>query len=174
MPVLPNPRHERFVQLLFEGKSADKAYVDAGYKANRHNAAALAREEHIATRLGELQGAVAERTLVTVQSLTDELEEARSIAIAEKQSSAAVAATLGKAKLHGLLIEKKQHTGPNGGPIQNQTLNIDPDKLKAMSDDELNALEKAIGRLQRSPGESEGGENEEGDAEAFASSLDEE
>lgn len=174
MPVLPNPRHERFVQSLFEGNSADKAYVEAGYKANRHNAAALAREEHIATRLVELQTKVAERTLVTVQSLTDELEEARAIAVAEKQSSAAVAATMGKAKLHGLLVEKRQHTGPNGGPIQNQTLNIDPDKLKAMSDDELNALEKAIGRLQGGPGDGQGGEDEAGDAEAFAASLDDE
>jgi phage terminase small subunit len=55
---------------------------------------------------------------VTIHSLTDELEEARAIAIAEKQSSAAVTATLGKAKLHGLLIDKKRLEGPEGGPVQ--------------------------------------------------------
>lgn len=151
MPVLPNPRHERFVHLLFEGKSADKAYVEAGYKANRHNAAALAREEHIATRLAELQTKVAERTLITVHSLTDELEEARTIAIAEKQTSAAVAATLGKAKLHGLLIDKKQHTGANGGPIQ--TLD-----LSHLSEDDLSRLETILGPLAGTAGDDDEGD----------------
>lgn len=156
MPVLPNARHERFVHLLFEGKSADKAYVEAGYKANRHNAAALAREEHIATRLAELQSKVAERTLVTVQSLTDELEEARAIAVAEKQSSAAVAATMGKAKLHGLLIEKKRFEGPNGGPVQ-----ID---LTGYSTEQLKSYEHLFAQLASAAGSDvatgEGGDSE--------------
>jgi phage terminase small subunit len=35
MPPLENSRHERFVQTLFEGKSADEAYALAGYKPHR-------------------------------------------------------------------------------------------------------------------------------------------
>lgn len=118
MPLLPNPRHERVAQALATGKTADKAYVAAGYKENRHNAAKLTRQQHILTRVSELQSKAAEQTVVTIQSLTEELEEARAMAVAEKQSSAAVAATMGKAKLHGLLIEKKQISGGGGGPVK--------------------------------------------------------
>jgi phage terminase small subunit len=38
MPVLPNSRHEAFVQALARGSSASAAYVKAGYKANTGNA----------------------------------------------------------------------------------------------------------------------------------------
>ena len=55
MLALRNPRHEAFAQALARGMSASAAYVEAGYKANRHNAAALAREQHIGTRVAELQ-----------------------------------------------------------------------------------------------------------------------
>lgn len=158
MPVLKNSRHEKFAQLLAEGKSADEAYVEAGYKKNRHNAAALAREEHISTRLQELQDKAAERTLVTIESLTDELEEARAIAIAEKQSSAAVAASMGKAKLHGLLIEKKQLSGANGGPVQI----ADITRLQGMTNEELKILERALVQIGLAEGDTGGtGESED-------------
>ena len=38
MPPLPNARHERFAQGLFEGMTANEAFVTAGYKQNRGNA----------------------------------------------------------------------------------------------------------------------------------------
>lgn len=57
MPVLLEARHERFCHLRLEGKSIDQAYVEAGYKQNRHNAAALARKQHILTRMEELLAA---------------------------------------------------------------------------------------------------------------------
>lgn len=134
MPVLKNARHELFVQALAKGKTAEKAYVEAGYKANRHNAAALAREKHILTRLQELQAKAAEKAVVTIQSLTDELEEARGIAIADRQSSAAVAATLGKAKLHGLLIEKKRLEGHDGGAVKIDLTGYSLEQLKSFED----------------------------------------
>lgn len=158
MPVLKNARHEAFVNAMAKGLTAEKAYVEAGYKSNRHNAAALAREEHISTRLSEIQAKVAERTLVTVHSLTDELEEARAIAIAEKQSSAAVAATMGKAKLHGLIVEKRHHAGANGGPIQIADLS----RLKGMTAEELSILERALVQIGIAEGDQDGtGEQED-------------
>ena len=45
---------------------------------------------------------------VDVDLLVRELEQARQIALAEREPSAAIAATLGKAKLHGLLVDKKE------------------------------------------------------------------
>ena len=35
MPVLPDPRYEKFAQRLAQGDTADKAYQRAGFKANR-------------------------------------------------------------------------------------------------------------------------------------------
>jgi phage terminase small subunit len=37
VPTLRNPRHERFAQELAAGKTADAAYVLAGYRENRSN-----------------------------------------------------------------------------------------------------------------------------------------
>jgi hypothetical protein len=65
-----------------------------------------------------------------------------------------------------------EHSGPNGGPIQNQTLVIDPEKLKAMTSDELAALEAAIGKLHGSAGSGESRTDAEGDAEAYSGSID--
>ncbi len=45
---------------------------------------------------------------VTMASLTAELEEARVLAMANGQASAAVQATMGIAKLHGLLVERTE------------------------------------------------------------------
>ena len=95
MPALKNPRHEAFAQALARGMSASAAYVEGGFKANRHNAAALAREEHIRTRVTELQEeqlaihkqATAEAVAnakVTIESLIAEAEAARAKAMSEK------------------------------------------------------------------------------------------
>lgn len=140
MPVLPNPRHEAFAQALAQGKTAADAYQQAGYRQSRSAASRLSTNVNIERRVAELQGRAAKKAEVTIESLLDELEEARAIALKEKQSSAAVSATMGKAKLTGLLIEKREHTGRNGGPIQT----VDITRLKGMSDQELDLLERAL------------------------------
>jgi hypothetical protein len=128
MPTLKNPRHEAFAQALARGMSASAAYVEAGYKANRHNAAALAREEHIRTRVSELQeeqlaihqqatAAAAANKQVTIESLIAEAAAARVKAMSEKGgSAAAVSALTAKAKLAGMWREKlDQHN--TGSPV---------------------------------------------------------
>ena len=64
MPALKNPRHERFVQGLAAGKTADQAYQDAGYKPNRCNAGRLKTNENIQARLQELQHKAADKVVV--------------------------------------------------------------------------------------------------------------
>lgn len=54
MPVLKNPRHEKFAQGLSRGLTADQAYQDAGFKANRGNAATLKQKQSIQDRVAEL------------------------------------------------------------------------------------------------------------------------
>jgi hypothetical protein len=55
MPVLKNPRHERFVQLLASGKTVTDAYEEAGYRRNDGNGPALARTEEINGRVTEIK-----------------------------------------------------------------------------------------------------------------------
>jgi hypothetical protein len=118
MPVLASPRHEAFAHALARGSSATAAYIEVGYKQNRHNAAALARKQHISTRVGELheeqlaihQQATAEAAAnaqVTIESLIAEAEAARAKAMEEKGgAAAAVSALIAKAKLAGMWREK--------------------------------------------------------------------
>lgn len=61
MPVLKNAKHEAFAQGLAKGKTADEAYVDAGYSYNRGNAARLKANESIRKRAEEIQARVAQR-----------------------------------------------------------------------------------------------------------------
>jgi hypothetical protein len=123
MPALPNSRHEAFAQALARGSSATAAYVEAGYKPNRHNAAALARKQHLLTRVSELQeellaihqqatAQAAANAQVTIESLITEAEAARTKAMEEKGgAAAAVSALIAKAKLVGMWREKiDQHS----------------------------------------------------------------
>jgi hypothetical protein len=127
MPTLPDPKHEAFAQALARGSSASAAYVEAGYKENRHNAATLARKQHILTRVGELQeeqlaihqqatAQAAAKTQVTIESLITEAEAARAKAMEEKGgAAAAVSALIAKAKLAGMWREKiDQHNTGTG------------------------------------------------------------
>ena len=115
MPTLGNPRHERFAQELACSKTADAAYVLAGYRANRSNAARLNSNRNIQRRLAEIQSLGAERAAITVETLIAEAEAARSKAMGEKGgAAAAVAAITAKAKLAGLWREKVAQTDPSG------------------------------------------------------------
>jgi phage terminase small subunit len=102
MPTLQNPRHERFAQESATGKTADAAYVLAGYRANRSHAARLSANQDIQRRVAEIQSLGAERAAITVETLIAEAEAARSKAMSEKGgAAAAVAAITAKAKLAG-------------------------------------------------------------------------
>jgi phage terminase small subunit len=112
MGTLANPRHERFVQALFEGKTADAAYAKAGYKPNDGNCIRLKGNERVKARLAELQAQAAKKSEVTVQSLLAELETARERADSAEQFSAAVRAIEAKAKVSGVLTQKIEIGGP--------------------------------------------------------------
>ena len=110
MPVLKNQRHERFAQELAAGKTADQAYVLAGYKECRAHASRLAAKGNIRERVAQILGNAAKRAEVTLESLILEAEEARLLAISINQPSAAVSALTAKAKLAGLWVEKSERT----------------------------------------------------------------
>ena len=118
MPALQNQKWEMFAQGLVEGKSAYQAYQDAGYKENRGNCIRLKENESIVARVKELQTSHVQRHNVTVDSLTNELEEARLSAMDGSREAAAISATMGKAKIYCSGAEKHEHSGPDGGAIE--------------------------------------------------------
>ena len=111
MPVLTNARHERFAQELATGTSAIKAYQLAGFQANYGNCIRLKGNERVLARVTELQAVAARKTEVPIESLVDEFDEARNIALERGQASAAVAATMGKARVTGKLVERIEVDG---------------------------------------------------------------
>ncbi len=114
---LKNARHERFAQWRAKGKSVDEAYVKAGFRPNRGNAARLNANESVKARIAELQARAAEKTVVTVAGITTDL-----LRIAQKGEklkeaaglSVARASLMDAAKLNGLIVEKLDHRSSDG------------------------------------------------------------
>ena len=113
MPVLPNPRHERFAQELAKGKSAAEAYQATGYKGDRTAASRLSTNVNLQRRVAELQNKAAEKVVVTVEDIARQLDEDRAFAREQASASAMVAATMGKAKVLGLIVEKAENVNLN-------------------------------------------------------------
>ena len=118
MPALKNQKWEMFAQALVEGKSANQAYVSAGYKYNEGNSIRLKGNEKVSARVQELQVSHVQRHNVTIDSLTDKLETARLSAMDGSREAAAISAVMGMAKIHGIGAEKYEHSGPDGGAIE--------------------------------------------------------
>ena len=116
----PTPKQEAFAMAYIESGNASMAYK-AVYNVNGNTsdntisveASKLRNNPKITLRILELQELAQERHSITVDSLTDELENARQTACEAGQASAMVAATMGKAKLHGLLTDKQEITSPD-------------------------------------------------------------
>lgn len=118
--TLTNAKHERMAQGLAKGLTADEAYAEAGYKPDRGNASRLTANDSIKARVAEILERAAIRTEITVAGITDRL-----LAIAKKGEesseapmlSVARASLMDAAKLNGLVTDKTELAGPNGGPI---------------------------------------------------------
>ena len=117
------PKQAAFCLAYIEEGYASAAYRKA-YNAERmkpetvnRNASALLKVNKIATRVAELQAGHQERHGVTVDGITEQLNDDRKLAHKVKQPGAAVSASMGVAKLHGFLFDRHEHSGPDGGPI---------------------------------------------------------
>ncbi len=103
-------KQENFCQKYVETGNASEAYR-YGYDTSRMKPESVHRKAkelmdngNVAARIAELKQRAAVKHDVTVATLLRELEEARTIALSceTPQTSAAVSATMGKAKLCGL------------------------------------------------------------------------
>lgn len=111
---------ENFAAAYVETGNASEAYRQAYPKSLKWKPESvnvegckLLASPKVSQRVEELKAATAKRHAVTVDSLIAELEEARAIALQADtpQTSAAVSATMGKAKLCGLDKQVVEHTG---------------------------------------------------------------
>lgn len=118
------PKQEKFAQKYIELGNATEAYYAAydakGSKPITANRAAktLLDNPKIAARLRALRELHQKRHEVTIDSITRELIDDREFARENRQASAAIAATLGKAKLHGLITDKAELAGKDGLPLK--------------------------------------------------------
>ena len=127
--MLRNPRHEKFARLVWladaKGYRRGLAYQAAGYRAKldlsapekSHSADAAAhrlfKNVQVKRRIEELATMAAKRHEITQDTLLEELEQARQSALANNQAGAAVQASMGKAKLCGMIVERKETGKPS-------------------------------------------------------------
>lgn len=123
-------KQQKFVRLYMSGITIIDAYKEAynvSPTAKREgiqmNANRTMKSPRVAAEIKRLQAKVAKKVMITAESLVEELEEIKRIALSadNPQSAAAVSAVLGKAKLLGLDKNIIELTGKNGGPIEMRT-----------------------------------------------------
>ncbi|WP_314366449.1 terminase small subunit [Neisseria cinerea] len=110
------PKQEHFARLYVETGNASEAYRQAYNAENMkpetvtNEAYKLLQSPDISAMVDDLKAEARQRHRVTVDDLLHELEQARAAALAAPtpQSSAAVSATMGKAKMLGLLVDKAE------------------------------------------------------------------
>ena len=107
-----NGRQELFAQEYAATGKGTQSAISAGYSAKTAYATAsrLLRNVKVGARVKELQSKAAVRAEVTMESVTRQLDEDRALAHMQCQASAAVSATMSKAKLYGLISDKIDHT----------------------------------------------------------------
>ena len=119
MPPLANAKHELFAQEIAKGVTAELAYQNAGYAPSLKNAQRLKSNEGIRSRVAEILSRIAAKTEITIADIARQLDEDRDFARSCKSAAAMVAATMGKAKVLGLIVDRQ--AGADGGPIQTVT-----------------------------------------------------
>lgn len=106
-------KQEAFALKYIECGNASEAYrtaYDVGKNTTPEsiwvNACKTLAHDKVSQRVFELQEAAKERTLVTVESITKELNESRSRADEQDNVAEMTKATMAKAKIHGLDVHK--------------------------------------------------------------------
>ena len=118
---LLTPKQMAFCRAYIVSNNATQAAIEAGYSAKtaKDIGCQNLKRDRVQDAMAIFRADVAERNRITEDDLLLELEEARQAALKAgvAQSSAAVAATMGKAKLMGFLTDRIDHT-TNGESIQ--------------------------------------------------------
>ena len=142
-PNKPNitPKQEAFARSYVETSNASESYRRAYDAENMKpeviwkEASILLADRKVSVRVMELQEVARDLHEVTLESIALELDENRKSAKEWMQGAAMNGATLGKAKLYGLVVEKQEHTGKDGKPIESTVTHVvDPDIINSVLD----------------------------------------
>jgi phage terminase small subunit len=120
-----NPKQEKFCQLYVELGNGAEAYRRAYNSKGKPQSVAveaskLLSDPNISLRVEAVREALKANHGITLKNILDELEEARKLAHSTGTASAAVAASMGKAKLLG--FDKGEKEKPKESP--SITINI--------------------------------------------------
>ena len=123
-------KQERFCMVYVETGNASEAYRQAYNAENMKeasinvNACKLLADAKITLRVKELKSGHTKRHELTIDDLVKQLEEARQVALAleNPQCSAAISATMGTAKLLGLVVDKTDIKLTNAKELTNEQL----------------------------------------------------
>lgn len=112
------PKQELFAQVYLETSNASEAYkraynTQANANTVNRKASQLLKHPEVSTHIIELQNEQRKKHHLTLDDILQELEQSRLLALENIQCSAAISATMGKAKLLGL--DKK--AGVNENPM---------------------------------------------------------
>ena len=136
------PKQADFVRWYFELGNASEAYKRA-YTSNakpntlHRKANDLLKHPVIKAEVQTMQAQARERNQVTIDKVVDELEEARQIAKQSGNASAMVSATLGKAKVLGLVVDKQETNTKILTPPVFNFVGVKP--VRDLTEDELSA-----------------------------------
>lgn len=104
------PKQQRFVEEYLIDSNATQAAIRSGYskKTAQQTGSENLLKPVIADAIKAGQKDISKRNELTIDDILDELEEARKVAQMEGKGAPMVAATMGKAKVLGLLIDKSE------------------------------------------------------------------
>lgn len=106
---IPNSRREKYAQNLAGAtfESDLDAYNDAGFTGDKAAASRCKDRADVQMRVAWIQGEAAKETIVTIQSTTAELEDARQKAITKNDPNTMRQCSMDKAKVNGLVVDKR-------------------------------------------------------------------
>ena len=135
-------KQELFAQAYLETSNASEAYkraynTQANANTINRKASQLLKHPEVINLLADLQAIHRQRHKLTIDDILQELEDARQKALSAEtpQCSAAVSATMSKAKLLGLDKQVTEHKGALTPPVFN-FVGVKP--VRDLTEDELN------------------------------------
>jgi hypothetical protein len=107
------PKRARFVAEYLIDRNATQAAIRAGYSAKTaySQGQRLLRYDVVREAVASGEAEIAASLAITVEGVAAQLDEDRALALANNQAGAAVSASMGKAKLAGLLVDRQDVTG---------------------------------------------------------------
>ena len=133
-------REEQFAELFVELGNASEAYRQVYSSTAKHVGSCafqILDRPRVRELVAEYRKQQAELHHITVGSLLDELEEARMAALCQvnPSASAAVAATMGKARIVGMDKQIQEHVGKDGQPLNMIVNFVKPGAAKVPEDE---------------------------------------